>query len=595
GCLGKLSKFERRHSLCQIDEEKFDEYEKFYEFVLVDYSGYFNIAYGLSPNVFQRLSIEAADGAVKLKYFSEFENLFLTEEEFSASYDVYISETVVSSECEENFVDVIIGAQVLAGWDLTLIRGPPAKTVEAQEFREFWGEKCELRKFPDNAICEAIVWDRRRTSFTTLFRIFEYIMHSHFFRHLKLSNSNLIKRIFDFAYVNHFNDSRYHIITKSFDKLSQMLRDLKDLPLLIASIHPVSGYLRHNYNYVFCIYNCLVHLIMEQSGKWGDDLDAIAHLKAAFYIALSKSLKIQKVDSTPCFNHLLVTLVTSTLINFYFSVSHQYPAFSGTCRLALRWLSAHMLSSYISDIVVEIIVAAVFVKPLFLCRPQTVYLGFLHFLILLSRHKWLLKPLIVDFNGEWTESDKEEIEAEFVKLRPVLPAMVVCTPADRSGIIWTKEEPQPLILKRILVLVRKCQITPSLHFLQSFFCPQLSAFDAIIYLHSTRPIRKRSHRGKMASNRFPVVDYNPVRNFVKSLEESFHAIALFFFDKYGAADKIGVVWKKNFIQDRPISNSLCRRKAKSNGKLAINLASVMEDFAILGGTLVDKVVSNNIV
>lgn len=31
-------------------------------------------------------------------------------------------------------------------------------SLQAADFRQFWGEKSELRRFQDGAICEAVVW-----------------------------------------------------------------------------------------------------------------------------------------------------------------------------------------------------------------------------------------------------------------------------------------------------------------------------------------------------------------------------------------------------------------------------------------------------
>ncbi|XP_070213271.1 nucleolar protein 6-like isoform X2 [Littorina saxatilis] len=39
-----------------------------------------------------------------------------------------------------------------------LDRGPPANAPEAADFRQFWGEKSELRRFKDGGISEAVVW-----------------------------------------------------------------------------------------------------------------------------------------------------------------------------------------------------------------------------------------------------------------------------------------------------------------------------------------------------------------------------------------------------------------------------------------------------
>ena len=29
---------------------------------------------------------------------------------------------------------------------------------QAKDFRKFWGERCDLRRFPDSSIREAVVW-----------------------------------------------------------------------------------------------------------------------------------------------------------------------------------------------------------------------------------------------------------------------------------------------------------------------------------------------------------------------------------------------------------------------------------------------------
>ena len=61
----------------------------------------------------------------------------------------------------------------------TLDRGPSADDPTALEFREFWGDKSNLRRFMDGAVCEAVVWtaenacDKRHV----LGEIVSYILH----------------------------------------------------------------------------------------------------------------------------------------------------------------------------------------------------------------------------------------------------------------------------------------------------------------------------------------------------------------------------------------------------------------------------------
>lgn len=53
---------------------------------------------------------------------------------------------------------LLVGFRLSAKWNNLLTRGPPAKSSDAVHFRQFWGDICELRKFPDNSICETVVW-----------------------------------------------------------------------------------------------------------------------------------------------------------------------------------------------------------------------------------------------------------------------------------------------------------------------------------------------------------------------------------------------------------------------------------------------------
>lgn len=55
----------------------------------------------------------------------------------------------------------------------------------------------------------------------------------------------------------------------------------------------------------------IVQITMEQSGKWGDELGAIARLKTAFYIELSKILKTKhSMQAIPFDDYLIVHFVS---------------------------------------------------------------------------------------------------------------------------------------------------------------------------------------------------------------------------------------------------------------------------------------------
>lgn len=213
-------------------------------------------------------------------------------------------------------------------------RGPPADSPEAAEFREFWGEKSELRRFRDSSILEAVVW-RARTACEQREVVLDIV------RHLLLLHA----RIEGAISVGDFLDPLLRLgglkwpsqkeqygtgeevaqnVVKTYDELAKVLRKLQDLPLDVSSVQGISASLRstevfppfsgtlsidfgtcyvhesqyllplpaksHFYHYVIPT-EVVVH--MEATGKWPEDWDALRHIKAAFHIALAKLLKEQ--------------------------------------------------------------------------------------------------------------------------------------------------------------------------------------------------------------------------------------------------------------------------------------------------------------
>ncbi|VDK80887.1 unnamed protein product [Litomosoides sigmodontis] len=564
------------------------------------------------------------------------------------------------STADEEMV-LLIGFRLSAKWNNLLTRGPPAKSSNAVHFRQFWGDICELRKFADNSICETVVWGS--TNVTLL--VCQHILQ----RHLKLEACNVEERTLNVEEILPNAVDRYTTIGRAYDKLCQILRMVQDLPLLITNIHPVSVYLRRtapfpplSTNAVVERYSTIVkdsialplshisppflptvevQITMEQSGKWGDELGAIARLKTAFYIELSKILKEKhSMQAIPFDDYLIVhfnTVVFRLVISYpkevhlmrklnagkmgilkdspasklkeleiilepqltalLHSTSQRFEAFADTCRLAMYWLSSHALSDYLNEVILETIVSSVFIKPFSIQPPRIPFIGFFHFLILLSTHNWLMKPLFVDFNNEWTEEDVDEMEKEFIKMRPVLPVMVICTAVDRNGCRWTREEPQPLILKRIIALAEASAALIEQHIsnlmplnLKGVFTTNVSTFSNVdIHIRRRHMARRRVVRGKLVNGPLPVIDYDPVREYVKRLRQCFSSVALFFCNKY-VGDVIGVVWKPATLVPRDASISGCLHRLKGpDNKLHVNTRAIMDDFAMLGHGIVRDV------
>ncbi|KAL1117563.1 hypothetical protein AAG570_003878 [Ranatra chinensis] len=130
-----------------------------------------------------------------------------------------------------------------------------------------------------------------------------------------------------------------------------------------------------------------------------------------------------------------------------------YPAFGSTAALAKRWLSAQLLDDWhFPQVVVELLVARLFLEPYPLQPPQQPQVAFLRFLDVLATTNWYVEPVIINFNGLLTRDQVTEIEKHFTSQRACLPAMFVATPYDTSGRLWTQKAPTLANLVRLAKL-----------------------------------------------------------------------------------------------------------------------------------------------
>ncbi|OCT56411.1 hypothetical protein XELAEV_18000142mg [Xenopus laevis] len=207
-----------------------------------------------------------------------------------------------------------------------LDKGPAADSSEALDFRAFWGEKSELRRFQDGSICEAVVWtggslyDKRKVPELIVKYLLE--LHANIPESCINYTGNALDCVLSRGRETSTEEEKMVSIIQSYDDLSRKLWNLNDLPLTITSVQGTHPCLR--YTDVFpplpvkpdwssyhllrekkCLipnpekpcpaYVSPVKVIchMEGSGKWPQDKDAIKRLKAAFQIRLSELLSSQ--------------------------------------------------------------------------------------------------------------------------------------------------------------------------------------------------------------------------------------------------------------------------------------------------------------
>ncbi|XP_008164588.2 nucleolar protein 6 isoform X1 [Chrysemys picta bellii] len=208
-----------------------------------------------------------------------------------------------------------------------LEKGPEADRPEAAEFRKFWGEKSELRRFQDGAICEAVVWGAETMCQKRL--IPEQIVKHLLWLHADIPESSIC---YSGAVLESViragrepagtGEEAMVSIVRSYDDLSRKLWNLEGLPLMVTAVqgtHPALRYtdvfpptpMKPDYSYHMRIKDkesllplaqkpCPAYIApmkvvchMEGSGQWPQDKEAIKRVKAAFHLRLAELLNQQ--------------------------------------------------------------------------------------------------------------------------------------------------------------------------------------------------------------------------------------------------------------------------------------------------------------
>ncbi|XP_057323676.1 nucleolar protein 6 [Microplitis mediator] len=392
------------------------------------------------------------------------------------------------------------------------------------------------------------------------------------------------------------------------------------------------------------------------SGKWPDELEAVRKTKAAFHIQIAQCLRNQlKLKAKANVSHVdifregfvfrlrvahqkeiafMKRIVDENGVIKYrdneeslelenklfhlpkltgalYGLHSQQPSFGPTCCLAKRWLSAQLIDySHMPEVVVELIVAFIYLSPDPYKPTQMPQVGFIRFLEFFASKIWNTEAIIVNFNDEMTREEVLAVENIYGTTRETLPALFISTPYDHKSSTWTKKSPSRLILSRISSLAKETLRLLETELLKSstliwspMFKPPLSAYDCLIHLKDQFNPRRYQYLdidGSLTKTtwhpykhhphqKLPVVEFNPVEKYLEELRAGYGEFALFFHDTYGGS-VIGVLLNPRAldIKDFKVGNINCRR-LDTNGKLVLNIAAMIEDFSIIGQGLVDKI------
>ncbi|WRT70438.1 uncharacterized protein IL334_007436 [Kwoniella shivajii] len=341
------------------------DFTKSFEDILVDPTGRFNVFAGWEKGEIQLLRHHARETLAMLEdeNTDKFGETFLRNrkvgvEVFDESIKVDISlDNLRSLENSEHPSTIDMAAHAFAGilrqglsdraklvyispsssstLDIGIIYNPEHATrvidigpssnssqaLKAEEFRQLWGEKAELRRFKDGSIAESVVWDLSRPEEATLIpgKIVRYLLRKHFA--ISEEQVHCLSSNVDWQSVTQIPVSARNATSlagsekqgfrptlSAYDELYKLLKDIdSELPLAILNVTPASEMLRYSSTFVphpidvnrlpsspTCInYVPYADVVVqfESSPKWPDDLSAIQKVKLALFEKLAKVIE----------------------------------------------------------------------------------------------------------------------------------------------------------------------------------------------------------------------------------------------------------------------------------------------------------------
>ncbi|KAG8194848.1 hypothetical protein JTE90_017281 [Oedothorax gibbosus] len=357
-------------TLCDKDNEypTLENFKFHYDVVFADISGDLNLCYSVTKETISRIQHEAKLGLLILDSESpdNFTFLFTNKITFNEKFEYVLQlkgekkfkKYAKKLELKEELLDfgentsacvlrkvyeilkqglnkrvslVDVTKAPLSPWPIT--EAPPNPDVgQAKEFRKFWGDQSELRRFQDGTIREAVYWPAHTAAERR--KVFSKMVVDILARHI---NADPLQTVVHGTEVDCIlevpedmlislppygtGEEAHAAIMQSFNTLSKQLRNLDKLPLQVASIQGSSPSFRfsevfpplsvlhqanakHSYveGHIMKLkdtgsgvppYTPALKVIvnLEGSGKWPDDVEAIKRVKAAFYLKIAHLVK----------------------------------------------------------------------------------------------------------------------------------------------------------------------------------------------------------------------------------------------------------------------------------------------------------------
>lgn len=524
---------------------------------------------------------------------------------------------------------------------------------EANEFRSFWGSHlCELRRFEDGSIHESISLHNPWGPAYLVPAILRHLLNVH---HEHETDMELLHFNHEQLPMSCQSHEDVKLIRGVMDSLSKVLISLADPSLPIRRVRGLASCLNHGGEiHLYRVPEQVGAKLVERKGpvfllkkdasiapsltrsipvmldithKKHLNMEMFNYLRVAYLVNLKKKLEergvkcmikdlklylqhqkyIFSLDVDPPANDLdsEQSIQVQSVSNLLQTTGLRHLPWAGTCHLVKRWLSGKMLDSVISEQTLLLLLANVFINPVpNLDAPLSVESAMLRFFDFLSFHDFEYRAMFLNEDGLMDSKSMMEVKKAMHENRSAFPAAVLITPFDRTPSSYTRDLSKA-DLKRLVNLARQTLHTIlsgpegilDLDSYESTLSCDPAIFDIIINLKPLQiPMIKERKRGATEGKpknlpAFPIVDFNPVDNYLSELKECFRDAAKFY---YGTGSSwIGVKLEKATIEQTPVSSfKHSAGKCIVKGQLVQNISAMVEDFKVIGQGMVKEVECN---
>ena len=290
----------------------------------------------------------------------------------------------------------------------------------------------------------------------------------------------------------------------------------------------------------------------------------------------------------------------------------RFPLLSPTVRLLKRWCDAQLLSTHVSEELIELLVINTFVQPYPWRTPSSVATGFLRTLTFIAKWDWRTKPLVVPFKGKLSPHELDTVKVRFEawrKLDPGMNRLVVFAASnlDVEGVTWTEGGPSKVVAVRFVSLAKAARniVREAGLYLEpnNIFASSTTDYDFVIHLSPAFASKslKRLEKQKRFKNLLvqscddlELVGFKPVQLFREELVRIYGSLIVFFSDAVGG-DVIAGLWNpqarsRQWKVNLTYSTAPVIERSRNDGPWTdVNRGAMLNDIARLGGDLIEYI------